>query len=74
MTVADKSEARVVCPYCVQWRCAECGSDEWPLCNDDHDATEPYWPDGSVAVLTQNEPCERCEQSIADYMAQSEGL
>lgn len=48
----------VVCPYCVQWRCAACKVDDC-----DHVAlglgdAEPYWPDGSVAVLTTASPCE----------------
>jgi hypothetical protein len=28
---------------------------------------EPYWPDGSVAEITMQEPCERCAQALADY-------
>lgn len=60
----------VVCPLCVQWRCAACKSDDWPMCCDkayDNDGSEPYRPDGSVAVLTQDEYCESCQQAMDQY-------
>jgi hypothetical protein len=59
---------KIVCPLCVQWRCKVCKSDEWPMCCEPYGAdSEPYWPDGSVAVLTQDNYCERCDQAMADY-------
>lgn len=60
----------VVCPYCVQYRCVHCKQDQcpescpgWPMSGE----YEPYWPDGSVAEITMQEPCERCAQALADY-------
>ncbi len=64
------------CPLCVQWRCSACKSDDWPMCCDEavtEPTAEPYWPDGSVAVLTQQEYCDRCAQAVADYYASSDG-
>lgn len=59
--------SKVVCPYCVQWRCVVCHATD--IC--DHDYTgagsEPYWPDGSVAELTQQVPCAPCEETLAAY-------
>lgn len=61
--------ALVVCPLCVQWRCAACKSDDWPGCCDADEGAEPYWPDGSTATLTQKDWCARCAQAVADYQA-----
>jgi hypothetical protein len=57
----------IVCPYCVQYRCAVCKSTQWPDCEHWDAGCEPYWPDGSVAVLTQNTPCEPCQAMLLDY-------
>lgn len=64
----------MTCPLCVQWRCAECKSNEWPNCCEKayEVSAEPYWPDGSVAVITQQEYCESCQQALAEYEANKE--
>lgn len=62
------NEDDVTCPLCVQWRCAKCKSDLWPQCCGggwtDADS-EPYWPDGTVAELTQNEWCDFCTRAVS---------
>lgn len=59
----------IVCPLCVQYRCVTCKQDDcYGECGTDQEF-EPYWPDGSVAVLTQDDYCERCQQSMDDYLA-----
>ena len=64
----------VVCPYCVQWRCAKCKATDQCDCEFAPDyKMEPYWPDGSVAIITQNDTCARCKQSLADYYAEHSG-
>lgn len=68
--VAGRAETQVVCPLCVQWRCAVCKSDDWPECHGYDTESEAYWPDGSVATITQQGYCERCAQSVADYEAE----
>jgi hypothetical protein len=70
---AEPLPAPVVCPLCVQWRCAVCKSNERPECctPETHDF-EPYWPDGTLAVLTQDEYCATCALAMEDYLAQSE--
>jgi aldehyde:ferredoxin oxidoreductase len=63
----------VVCPLCVQHRCVTCKRDFndsehfYQECFDTE--YEPYWPDGSVAVITQQEWCDRCAQAVADMEA-----
>jgi hypothetical protein len=60
----------MTCPLCVQWRCSVCKSADWPDCCDWTTEAEPYWPDGTVAVITQSEWCDRCAQAVADYEAE----
>lgn len=64
----------IVCPYCVNWRCAVSHEVPCPLHEADTDCfsaakgeMEPFWPDGSVAELTQREPCNRCAAALDDY-------
>ena len=68
----DDDAAEIVCPYCVQWRCSDCKSSHFPNCCDPAMAqvirAEPYWPDGSVATLTQNEACDSCNEAINEYI------
>lgn len=71
--MAGKSDTRVVCPLCVQWRCVVCKGDDFPSCHGYEADMEPYWPDGTVATITQRDYCESCAQSVADYEAQHEG-
>lgn len=78
MTAHNAEDVRVVCPYCVQWRCACCKSMDWPTCCDKAQITadaEPFWPNGTVAVLTQDETCPRCARAIDEYIGweQSDG-
>lgn len=63
----------IVCPLCIQWRCAVTHGTECPddFCDYDHEQ-EPYWPDGSVATLTQQDWCDRCAQAVADYQAEND--
>lgn len=60
---------QAVCPLCVQWRCSKCKSFDWPNCCDDgwFVEPEPYWPDGTVAVITMKEYCERCQKAMDEY-------
>lgn len=70
---------RIVCPYCVQYRCAVCKSVTWPHCEGFEEyahidaGCEPCWADGSTAVLTQDTPCARCEVMLRDYEADRAG-
>lgn len=58
------------CPLCVQWRCIECKSHDWPACCEDWSwGAEPYWPDGTVATVTQEDPCARCAEAVAQHEA-----
>lgn len=68
--MANVDMVRVVCPLCVQWRCAVTHKADCPddMCEYDHEQ-EPYWPDGSVAVITQDEYCDSCEAAVAEYGA-----
>lgn len=60
----------IVCPYCVQWRCtAHQASDCWDCTHNGDGQFEPYWPDGTAATITQNDPCERCAVTLAAYEA-----
>lgn len=74
MPALDKRDS-AVCSLCVQWRCAKYHDDPCPDsdmdCIDQH-GFEPYWPDGSVAVVTQTDPCPRCAESMATYYAEQE--
>lgn len=65
--MATDTPTPVVCAYCVQWRCAGCKSHEWPDCCDHTTDAEPYWPDGTVATITTNEPCPPCAETLAQY-------
>lgn len=58
-----------VCPLCVQWRCSQCKSQDWPVCCEWTTEAEPFWPDGTVATITQQNYCDRCAQALADYEA-----
>lgn len=65
---------KVVCPLCVQWRCSECKSRDWPNCCDkgwDIEA-EAYWPDGTIAILTQREYCQPCQNTMDEYFRNRE--
>jgi hypothetical protein len=64
---------RIVCPLCVQLRCERCKSDDWPECCAWTTDPEPYWPDGSVAVITQDEYCATCQEALDGYEADHEG-
>jgi hypothetical protein len=65
--MGSMSDDLIVCPLCVQWRCERCKSHDWPDCCDWQTEAEPYWPDGSVATLTQNDYCEPCATALAQY-------
>lgn len=65
--MADTLDDRPVCVLCVQWRCAGCKSHDWPDCCEWTTDAEPYWPDGSVAVITSQEYCEPCAAALAAY-------
>lgn len=56
-----------VCALCVQWRCAACKSQDWPDCCDWSTKAEPFWPDGTVAVITSPDYCEPCREMLAAY-------
>jgi hypothetical protein len=62
-----------ICPLCVQYRCTKCkrdfnDSDHFYKKCHDLDDYEPYWPDGTIAVLTQDEICRSCNQAVADMI------
>lgn len=56
----------MTCPLCVQWRCHMCHSTDWPECCEWTTDSEPYWPDGTVAVITQDDYCDTCTQALDD--------
>lgn len=73
--MADDTHSRTatsdtVCPYCVQWRCVDHKVDD---CDNLCDNFEPYWPDGSVATLTQDDACERCASTLRVMYAEQNG-
>lgn len=64
----------IVCPLCVQWRCVFCKSPDCDGdCEDGRQGFEPYWPDGSVAEITQREYCDNCAAALADYERENVG-
>lgn len=67
---------RIICPLCVQWRCSLCKSKDWPNCCLDGESfeaeAEPYWPDGSIAILTQQNYCVSCQKALEEYERQKE--
>jgi hypothetical protein len=70
-------------PNCAELRCSVCKSDDWPNCcgwttGAEPDcrgaaiAPKPYWPDGTVAVITQDEWCDSCAQAVAHLQADAD--
>jgi hypothetical protein len=57
----------IVCPLCVQWRCSQCKSDHWPECCNFETDAEPFWPDGTVATITQDDYCRTCRDALNEY-------
>lgn len=67
------SDSREVCALCVQWRCEICQSRDWPECCEWATGSEPYWPDGTVAVITLTDSyCEPCQEMLDFYEARKE--
>lgn len=67
-------DVRVTCSYCVQWRCKthpEAPLDSFDECDPNFGCEmEPYWPDGSVATITEPDICARCAVTMERYHAE----